>query len=150
MLTKIHEEAQLQFKKIRQRLNNLSIERSHPKTKPRRSKFSPPLAKTIIDIPQTTGLGGKAGKSIYLVHVGEVQNLYKTRKLCRGGQALTASPQVACIDLHGLTKTKAIDLLDEKLPRWNGIDMLGSYPFVIPVGIVCGCGNQILSEEVEK
>eukprot|EP00579_Thalassiosira_antarctica_P013237 CAMPEP_0201940372 /NCGR_PEP_ID=MMETSP0903-20130614/45114_1 /ASSEMBLY_ACC=CAM_ASM_000552 /TAXON_ID=420261 /ORGANISM="Thalassiosira antarctica, Strain CCMP982" /LENGTH=465 /DNA_ID=CAMNT_0048482171 /DNA_START=179 /DNA_END=1579 /DNA_ORIENTATION=- len=148
ILTKIHEEAQPQFKQIRQRLNNLSIERSRPKVKSRRPKFVPPLLKTYF--PHSTGLGGKAGKSHYVVQVGEVQNLYKTSKPRRGIQASATSPRAFSIDLHGLTKAEASDLLNEKLPQWNDSAMSGSYPFVMPIEIICGCGNQILSEAVEQ
>lgn len=146
MLTKIHEEAQPQFKQTRQRLNNLLIERSRPKNKSRRPKFVPSLPQTVMNMnPPTTGLGGKAGKPQYFVQVGEVQNLYKTSKPRCGSPA-----RAMTIDLHGITKTEAIDLLNESLPHWIDIAMSGLYPFVMPVNIICGCGNQILSEAVEK
>ncbi|KAL7534038.1 hypothetical protein ACHAXR_005609 [Thalassiosira sp. AJA248-18] len=148
ILTKMHEEAQPRFKKIRQRLNNLSIERLQPKIKSRRPRFVPPLPQTIISNPNTAGLGGKAGKPKYVVQVGEVQNLYKTSKLRRGGVQASTTFQAISIDLHGHTKAEAIKLLNDKLPMWNDIAMSGSYPFVMPVEIICGCGNQVLSEAV--
>mmetsp|Transcript_21781 Transcript_21781/g.37391 ORF Transcript_21781/g.37391 Transcript_21781/m.37391 type:complete len:550 (+) Transcript_21781:72-1721(+) len=150
ILTKLHEEAEQQFRQTRQRLNNLLIQRTQPKLKSLRPKFVPPLPETHNYFPRSTGYGGKAGKSRYVVQVGEVQNLHKTSKPRHGTQAAATLPQSFSIDLHGLTKAEAIDLLNEKLPQWNDIAMSGSYPFVSPVEIICGCGNQILSETVEK
>ena len=120
------------------------IERSLPKVK---SQPRPKLVvhpSVMIDNPPTTGLGGKAGKSHYIVQIGEVRNLYKTSK-----KPISRAPQAISIDLHGVTKTEALQLLDKKLPQWHDLAMSGSYPFVIPVELICGCGNQILSEAVE-
>ena len=54
------------------------------------------------------------------------------------------------IDLHGLTAEEAVYRLDKHLPSWIEIAMKGTYPFVIPVKIVCGGGSQILAEVVEN
>ena len=135
------------FVQIRQRLNNLSIERSQPKVKSWRPKFTPPLPETLMDFLPASG--GKAGKSRYIVQVGDVHNLYKTSKPRRGGPS-SSTPRTISIDLHGFTKAEAVELLNETLPQWNDIAMCGSYPFVIPIEIICGCGSQVLSEAVEQ
>ena len=53
------------------------------------------------------------------------------------------------IDLHGCTKDQALSKLDEALVDWVDTAMKGEYPWVMPVEIGCGGGNQILSEVVE-
>ena len=151
-MTKLHEEAQSQFKDIRQHLNNLTLERTGPKDKSSskrgtKSDAAAAMPQIIVNNPQTDGLGGKAGKAQYLVQVGEVSNLYKSSKQRANS---FATLKTVTIDLHGLTKQQAIETLDEHLPKWNDSAMSGFYPFVIPVEIICGCGNQILSEVVEQ
>ena len=54
------------------------------------------------------------------------------------------------LDLHGFTQAEALQKLDESLLSWVDAAMRGSYPCVIPAKIVCGCGNQVLSEVAEK
>jgi hypothetical protein len=54
------------------------------------------------------------------------------------------------LDLHGLTREEALVKLEESLKVWVDTALKGSYPFVIPAMIVCGGGNQILSEIVQK
>lgn len=150
-LSKIHEEAQPRFQHIRQRLNNLVLERSKPKVKSKKNKVSPlqPIEQHINN-PPSDGLGGKAGKTHYTIQVGEVSNLYKTSKrLRRSSSSANQSQKVLKLDLHGLTKYEALKTLDESLPTWHNMAMAGSYPFVTPVDIVCGGGSQILSEVVE-
>lgn len=150
-LTKIHEEAQAQFKQIRQRLNNLVIERSQPKKKkskrPRAKQVS--SLQSIVSSPFKEGLGGKAGKSHYDIQVGEVQNLYKTTKK-PSTLASNQCTSLSTLDLHGCTKEEALTKLDDTLKVWADTAMEGSYPFVQPATIVCGCGNQILSEVVQE
>mmetsp|Transcript_35399 Transcript_35399/g.74725 ORF Transcript_35399/g.74725 Transcript_35399/m.74725 type:complete len:533 (+) Transcript_35399:86-1684(+) len=150
-LTKLHEEADSQFRTIRQRLNNLVIERSQPKGKSKCSHTSKskPALPSISKNPFKEGLGGKAGKSHFLVQIGEVQNLYKTTKASCASHYYThkATPT---LDLHGCTKEEALVKLDDSLKLWVDAAMQGSYPFVQPAVIVCGCGNQILSEVVES
>ena len=145
-LTKIHDEAQAQFKRIRQRLNNLIIERSPRKVKSKRPR-SPELEPTIPPNPTKEGTGGKAGKSRYKIQVGEVQNLYKTSK--PSAMANNTSLHLPSLDLHGYKRHEALAKLDESLKVWVEMAMQGSYPFVQPAEIVCGCGNQILSETVQ-
>jgi len=151
-LTKIHGETQDRFKRIRQQLNNLVIERSQPKIKSSR----PRTPKNGLSCPYLSlkssneGLGGKAGKSRYEVQVGEVQNLYKRTK--PSAMASHHSPCSTCqtLDLHGCTREVALAKLDESLKVWVDTAMQGSYPFVIPATIVCGCGNQIMSDTVQE
>merc|ERR1712087_88151 len=151
-LTKIHSEAQDQFKQIRQRLNNLVIERRQPKIKskcPRSHKKEPSLP-SLSNNPFNEGLSGKAGKSRFAVQVGEVENLYKTAKLSAIAFSNRPSSSTAlALDLHGCTREEALVKLDDTLKVWVNTAMQGSYPFVVPATIVCGCGNQILSEAVQ-
>jgi len=150
LLGKIHEEAELvRFKDIRQRLNNLLLVRSKPKSKSvnKRCKSTsldpPPLE--LMSSSSSEGLGGKAGKTHYNVLIGDVSNLYKTRK---GSSSIQR--QQRQLDLHGMRQEQALDALDKNLPMWYNTAMSGSYPFVVPVEIVCGGGAQILSEIVEQ
>lgn len=93
--------------------------------------------------------GGKAGKPYFIVYVGDVDNLYKTtKKPCRKPQYLQAA--AATIDLHGYTTSEALDILNESLPNWIETAMMAEYPWVMQVKIVCGCGNQVLSEAVQE
>jgi DNA-nicking Smr family endonuclease len=72
-------------------------------------------------------------------------NLYKSSKSLG-----IVSSNVSIIDLHGCTQEEAISRLNEGLKEWNELAMLGQYPFIHPVTIVCGAGGQVLSESVEK
>ena len=94
--------------------------------------------------PCGEGKGSKAGVPFYAVHVGATENLYKTQK-----PALAGRDKPISIDLHGRTMEEALSDLDSKLPEWINIAMRGAHPFMIRVVIVCGGGNQILSEAVE-
>ena len=147
-LTKLFEEAEPKFKEIRQQINALNIKHTERKVKTGRKKSSI-IVQRPIDNPFTEGIGGKAGKTSFVVKVGEVDNLYKTSKpSVRRNHALSASHSIV-LDLHGFTKDQALAKLDDCLPEWTDIAMQGCYPFVQPVVIVCGGGNQVLSESVE-
>ena len=124
----------------------MTIVKSSPKVK----SLIPKIILPLTEIVSMEELGGKAGKSHYIVQVGDVQNMYKSSKPRRGCHALSTNNRTICIDLHGLTKTEAIECLNGQLPEWIDFAMHGHYPFVIPVEIICGCGNQILSEVVEQ
>jgi hypothetical protein len=126
----------------------MTIVKSSPKVKLLIPKIILPLTDISLE-DLTLSVGGKAGKSHYIVQVGDVQNMYKSSKPRRGCHALSTN-RFRCIDLHGLTKTEAIECLNGQLPEWIDFAMHGHYPFVIPVEIICGCGNQILSEVVEQ
>ena len=142
-LSQMFEEAEPRFKDIRQNLADLSIE-CQPKGKfSRPHRIMPTPVKSIDDNPCTIGQGGKAGVPFYVVHVGETDNLYKTRHTAFDKKN---SPS---IDLHGYTREQALAELDSKLPEWVNTAHRGQYPFVIQATIICGGGNQILSEAVD-
>jgi len=146
ILSKLHEEVEPRLKEIRIRLNALGIE-CQPRKKKRKSKRNKKGkddGKLEMSLPNS-GVGGKAGKPHFIVQVGEVQNLYKSTKSQRN-----SSYNALTLDLHGYTVDEALAKLDESLAVWVDTAMQGSYPFVIPAKIVCGCGNQIISETVEK
>ena len=147
-LTKIFEEAEAIFKAIRQKLNNLTLDRKGPKTKSSSTDKNRDASTVSVDhTPNSFGQGGKAGKSSYTINVGQVENLYKSSK--RNYFHSKYSNQRAYVDLHGLPSDQAIERLDEALIGWVDTAMKGEYPWVIPVDIICGGGNQILSETVK-
>ena len=135
-------EAQQAFKEIRQELDAMNLQRTAPKERKRQQKSEPedePIAN-----PSADGLGGKAGRSQFIVQVGDVSNLYKTAK----PNLRQARTDNIMLDLHGLTKGEALETLDECLAQW--VDMaMQEPPFVILVKIVCGGGSQTLAEAVE-
>ena len=148
LLGKVYEEAESQFKEIRQRLNALNLERTKPKQRTSPSKTTEPVE--VVDNPLDDGqLGGKAGKTQFIIQVGEVSNLYKTTKTSSADRG-RRNDDNTLIDLHGLSAEEAVYRLDENLPNWIETAMKGTYPFVIPVKIVCGGGSQILAEVVEN
>ena len=140
-------EAHPTFLEIRQDLDSMNLKRTPPKDKKKTSKPSPPTAP--ISNPPTHGRGGKAGKSCFVVQVGEAENLYKTAKPSGAIHSFNSKHNRGRneIGLHGLTKKQALDKLDERLPEWINMAMRNS-PFVIQVTIVCGGGNQTLAEAV--
>ena len=147
-LSRVFAEAEPKFKKIRQDLNMLNIECTQRKITTRQKKST--IEAKPIDNPVIDELGGKAGKAYYVVHVGEVDNLYKSSK--HSGRCIHTSrgSQPISIDLHCMTREQALTKLDKSLSEWIDIAMRGVYPWVIRVVIVCGGGNQILSEVVEN
>jgi len=147
LLGKVYEEAEPTFKEIRQRLNALNLERTKPKQRTSPTKATKPVE--VVDNPLDDGqLAGKAGKAQFIIQVGEVSNLYKTTKHSSAGRGKRQDDIM--IDLHGLTAEEALHRLDKHLPDWIETAMKGTYPFVIPVKIVCGGGSQILAEVVEN
>ena len=151
-LTLLFEEAEPIFTKIRQELNDLSIQRCKPKSRRLSTTTTsrPDLVMEPKDTPGTDGLGGKAGKVCFHVNVGQVENLYKTSKSIVTLLSSSRSTKLPSLDLHGYTKQEALSKLEECLPEWKDTAMKGEYPFVLPVTIVCGGGAQILSETVER
>ena len=144
-LSRIFEESEPHFRAIRQQLNNLSLERTLPKVKSCKRKHPSSSHQLPVDNPNMDGLAGKAGKSSFAIQVGEVNNLYKSSK-----KSQFNLPKSEYIDLHGYTRNEAVLMLNESLPQWQKVAMEGSYPFVAPVLIVCGGGNQVLSETVSQ
>jgi DNA-nicking Smr family endonuclease len=146
-LTKVFAEAAPQFEQIRRKLNELNLTCTPPKVKASTTRKKSPARIPALPVTHNLGegTGGKAGSPFHAVHVGSPENLYMTQKdvkSMRGQKSVS-------IDLHGMAKDEALVTLDEELPKWVNSAMRGSHPFVIPVVIVCGCGNQILSEAVE-
>lgn len=149
-ISRVFAEADPAFRDIRQRLNAMGLQRTLPKQRKKQAKPEPAIKR--VDNPLIEGIGGKAGKSYFIIQVGEVSNLYKTTKpsAMRGQSSNQARCNDIMIDLHGLTKDEALTKLDKNLPKWVDTAMKGEHPFVIPLKIVCGGGNQILSEAVES
>jgi DNA-nicking Smr family endonuclease len=144
-LSRLFDEAEPSFRAIRQQLNNLTLERTLPKEKSFKRKAPFSIQQQPVESPNTEGLAGKAGKTSYVIQVGEVNNLYKSSK-----KSQVHVPKSQFIDLHGYTQIEALDKLNQSLPQWEKYAMEGSYPFVAPVVIVCGGGNQILSDTVSQ
>ena len=141
----VFEEAEPKLEEIRKKLNNLSIKRTKPKVKSKVAKsHEPKLPEDSNAI--TVELGSKAGRSLFVVNVGEVTNLYKTSKYYKHNPL---QPTII-LDLHGHSTEQALAVLNENLSIWIAKAMDGAYPFVIQVEIVCGKGNQVLSEVVER
>ena len=146
ILSKLNEEVQPRLKEIRMRLNALDLERQPPKKKKknkRKKKAKVGIADLQVKLPDSTGLGGKAGKPFYPIQVGEVQNLHRTTKPSNSSPSST-------LDLHGCTREEALAKLDQSHKVWVDTAMRGSYPFVMSAVIVCGCGSQVLSETVQE
>ena len=149
-LSRVFTEVAPQFELIRQQLNALNLVCTPPKVKRNRKKIPVSISPLpLVANPNDVGVGGKAGTPFYAVHVGEPDNLYNTTKNRRSLQQVQGQKSIS-IDLHGMTKEEALLELDDKLPGWIDIAMRGSYPWVIPAVIICGGGNQILSEAVDK
>ena len=79
MLTKVHEEAAPKFKEIRQQLNALILFKQQPKTKVQTKRLDQACSYAKFN-PTSEGLNGKAGKTHFVVNVGEANNLYKSSK----------------------------------------------------------------------
>jgi len=142
----VFEECSGSFKLKRQILDSMKLKRTPPKDKSKTSHALPSTAP--ISNPPPNGLAGKAGKLHFDIQVGEAENLYKTWSTTSFNRNLQ-SKRIITIDLHGLTKKDALARLALALPKWVDIAMRGEYPWIIPVKIICGRGNQILAEAVK-
>ena len=145
---RVFTEAEPTFKEIRQRLNALNLERTKPKQRTSPSKTTAKHVEVVDNPLGNNQLAGKAGKTQFIIQVGEVSNLYKTTKSSSSSRGRRQDDIM--IDLHGLSAEEAVYRLDKHLPDWIETAMKGTYPFVIPVKIVCGGGSQILAEVVEN
>merc|ERR1712194_550279 len=143
-LSKVHEEVQPRLKRIRTRLNALDLERQSPKQR-RKIKRKKTVEGANLPLLPNVAVGGKGGRPSFLVRVGEENNLHHTTRL-----PLQHGPCHPVLDLHGFTREEALVKLEESLKVWVTTAIQGSYPFVMPATIICGCGNQILSETVQK
>lgn len=144
-LGRVHGEASSEFQRIRQRLNALTLECAPKKVKTSRKQPAMIAPLPLKDHDTNIQQGGKAGTPFYPVHIGSPDNLYNTST----AKAL-ARQRALSIDLHGFTRDEAINELETSLPQWYATAMGGEYPFVIKVTIICGGGNQILSEAVDR
>lgn len=139
-LSRVFVEASPRFEEVRQKLNAMNLACCPPKDKTSKKKS---MTSEPVDFnPNNVGLGGKAGVPLYEVRVGETENLYKVIK------PLKVKPFT--IDLHGFSMDEALSELDANLPGWIDVAMRGAYPWVISGVIICGGGNQILSEAVDQ
>jgi hypothetical protein len=150
ILSKLHEEMQPRLREIRMKLNTLNIERQPPKSKNKGGRKCVKEDPIDQDALPRSGVGGKAGRSNFIVQVGEVQNLYKTTKSSALASSHLSQSSIPALDLHGCTREEAIARLNESLEEWVDIAMKGYDPFVITAVIVCGCGSQVLSETVQE
>mmetsp|Transcript_14419 Transcript_14419/g.34767 ORF Transcript_14419/g.34767 Transcript_14419/m.34767 type:complete len:532 (-) Transcript_14419:295-1890(-) len=136
------------LKVIRQKHHALSLKNDSPKErsnkimKEKEASSHDRACKNII-VREESFFGGKAGKKVYPILVGEATNLFKTPQLRLRNAAIT-------LDLHGCSGFKAVDILRKGLLEWVDDAMKGEYPFVIAVDVICGGGNQVLSEIVAQ
>ena len=131
------------LKSIRDKLSALSLRRELPKTRVAKKIKLEANDAHLMPLSANNDLGGKAGKSLYPILVGDVNNLYNTSIL------KSLPPQkVITLDLHSCSWYKAKGVLRKNLEKWIDLAMKGEHPFVIRVDIVCGGGNQVLSELV--
>ena len=77
-LSLVFQECEESFKEIRQFLNALNLERTPPKQKSSPGKSAPKVS--LLGDPSNKCIGCKAGKLHFVVQVGKVKILYKTRK----------------------------------------------------------------------
>jgi DNA-nicking Smr family endonuclease len=133
---------------IRQQLISLSLHRTPPKKKtPPKAVADKENSHNSFALAKSTTTA-KAGKTAYPVLVsGEVSNIFKTSKK---RHKLCLKTDLVTLDLHGMSKQQALQLLDEKLPVWVDLAMKGHHPFVLAVDIICGGGTQLLSEVVAQ
>lgn len=139
----VFEEVETSFKEIRQRLSNLSIKKTPKKSAvPKKTSHDVKLELASVD----KGIGGKAGKTIFPLLVGRAENLYLSAKKKNQRCNLRTIP----CDLHAFSKEEALEKLSSSLPVWFETAMMGEHPFVIKVDVICGGGNQVLAEVVER
>eukprot|EP00984_Skeletonema_dohrnii_P011149 scaffold4429_cov81-Skeletonema_dohrnii-CCMP3373.AAC.12 len=148
MLSRVFDEANLQFKKIRQQLNSLALKQTPPKSKSASPRACARESKNDISTDPFS-LGNKAIKTRFNIVAGKVSNLYKSTK---PSKKMRVKVESITIDLHGYTKEAAVEELNASLPSWIDAVMRGDYPSVsvVPVTIICGAGGQVLSEVVEQ
>ena len=118
-MTPVFEELGPLLENIRHHLNDLTIQKTAPKTRSHESRKKSNISEELSPSALVQGsFGGKAGKVDYPILVGEVSNLYKTSK---------SPPHCHPIvfDLHGCTKDQALDKLNGNLPVWIDTAMGG-------------------------
>lgn len=146
LLSRVFEEMDPKLKVIRKQLNDMVLDRQTSKIKkanPCRKSLAEPPSRAAFD-PSNVGIGGKAGRTRFVINVGRVENLYKTSKRRRA----LPGPPPAVLDLHGCTRDEALARLGAGLATWMDSALQGAYPWVMPAVVVCGGGDQVLSEVV--
>ncbi len=125
---------------IRRNLDSLTLERTRPKER-RGLKVASNDKENVSNFSCTSESAAKAGKTVFPIVVGQETNLYKSLKSShrRNSQPL----KTISLDLHGMSKDEALQTLHKNLPRWINLAMKGGDPWVIPVDIISGGGNQI-------
>lgn len=144
MMEPVLNEMRPQLRRIRQQLNSIRLHRQLPKQRKGLKVISSNVQDNFNNKVAT--FEAKAGKIAYPILVGQVSNLYSSSKASRGRKAHIR--KIISLDLHGLSKKQALDALKANLPRWVDTAMKGDYPWVIPIDVICGGGNQALSEVV--
>jgi DNA-nicking Smr family endonuclease len=142
MLTLVFEEAEPMFQERRRQLNDLALSKTQPKVKRLQPKIKTEESKAI-DSSCSPGVGGKAGKIVFPILIGQSDYLYKSSKTTR-----KAKMKAQIIDLHGCTKAEALQRLNGSLPTWMNKAM-NEPPWTHPVDVVTGGGSQTLAEAVE-
>jgi DNA-nicking Smr family endonuclease len=137
--TKVLEEAEPIFKENRHKLNVGALQRSPPK---KRTAEPKQMFSDLVTAISGLELETNDVKTKYPVLIGDPSKHHCSRK--KG----TGKP-VTEIDLHGLSRAEALELLDSLLPKLVEKAMVDE-PWVIPVNIVCGRGKQVLSEAVKE
>jgi len=140
LLSIVFDEAASTFRGIRQKLNSIHTHKTLPRTRRQRTNVAPLSIEPAVCPSASYIVGGKAGKKYFEVRVGEQSSLYTTSRR-------SPPSRRTLVDLHGMSKTRALNRLDEGLPLWVE-DAMEEYPFVGTVRIVTGGGNQILADAV--
>lgn len=143
----VFDELRPRLKVIREKLSSLLLQKTLSKKKRAlkspKTKTAIPGEVSVNNLP-TDSQCGKAGKAVYPVLAGEASNLFKTAK------SIQQPRNIITLDLHGYSRYKAIGVLRKGIQEWIVEAMRGQYPFVVPVDIICGAGNQVLSEVVAQ
>eukprot|EP00578_Thalassiosira_sp_NH16_P006686 CAMPEP_0181111228 /NCGR_PEP_ID=MMETSP1071-20121207/19159_1 /TAXON_ID=35127 /ORGANISM="Thalassiosira sp., Strain NH16" /LENGTH=436 /DNA_ID=CAMNT_0023195099 /DNA_START=1396 /DNA_END=2707 /DNA_ORIENTATION=+ len=121
----VFEEVDATFKDIRTRLGSLVLKNMRPKDKDKSALRKRDSSGIKLDLPPE-GVGGKAGKVLFPLLVGEVENLYVSTKKGNKQNLRTLS-----VDLHGCSGEDAIKMLDRKLASWVNTAHMGVHPFLI-------------------
>ena len=135
------------YKNTRQKLNDMSLQKSGPKKRSSKTTAEGKENATNAVFVLEDFLGGKAGRTSYPILIsGGKEYLYKSSKPRhhRNGQHLGKTPSSVrmTVDLHGHSKDEAIEKLNKSLTKWVVKAMKGADPWVIPVDIICRGGNQ--------
>lgn len=130
------------FKAIREKLDAANLQRTQPKTKSKSNHSKNQISAPGVQVDNPSDGGVKAGKSRFIVRVGDPNNLYKALPLNSKSSAALS------IDFHGCTKEETVATLDRVLPKWIDAAMQGEYPWVVRAEIICGGGCQVLRDAV--